>query len=294
MILFDTYFLMEKPIAGEKKDTLSKFKNLCACRKRVWVGTIQLPGTPPSKVVLKRFLAFSKMDALYLAKLQDGLSRLKLGDGTAVPKCYQVFFASRENNYRVCFLAMEHIPGADLLTHLLLRCSMWTLPFLVSVFQKTVRLVQGYVKAGIIHNDIRLGHFILDDSNENVVGIDFEHAYYTNIPSAISDYRIESKTYSSPESLLRTLCPATCNMTWALGIMLYYMVYREYPCTRSLVSEDEVRGRLFPNNATHYSETENLQMTLLSSLIQGLLNPRWQTRVSLWAILHHPLFSKKN
>ena len=77
----------------------------------------------------------------------------------------------------------------------------------------------------------------MDDESEEQVklgGIDFYNAMHYYVHPYFNLWEVRQETnicnpYASPQTLLGIYCPATTNMVWCLGIMLWKMLFFQFP-----------------------------------------------------------------
>jgi serine/threonine protein kinase len=289
-----------------KKFTNVKALGFLDYAREVWKGEVT---ESKQKVIIKQIRCSDKSEAMHQAQIQNLLSQ----DTKCIPRILELLLQEHSLHPPYCnyFLVMERVRGRDLFTHLMTIPFQWTFPFVLEIFPQCVKLIEYYLSMKIIHNDICLDNFILQ-KNGAVWGIDFGHAYSLQVdpqvdPDQFLDNRIESKTYASPQTLLGELCSATSKMVWCLGVMLYFMIYYDWPFDPQEDHESQLfrmyshcfklphlpyscnKRRLFPSKRFEEDQIQ-AKMLLVNDLLLQLLDPDWTTRLSFSLILNHPVF----
>ncbi|OIW33923.1 Pkinase-domain-containing protein [Coniochaeta ligniaria NRRL 30616] len=128
------------------------------------------------------------------------------------------------------------LPGMDLFDYIELRTNMEE-PECRSIFVQVARAIQHlHTKALVVHRDIKDENVILDGEG-NVKLIDFGSATY--IKSGPFHVFVGTIDYAAPEVLAGKPYGGKEQDVWALGILLYTIIYKENP----FYSIDEIMDR---------------------------------------------------
>ncbi|KAF7551571.1 hypothetical protein G7Z17_g4921 [Cylindrodendrum hubeiense] len=128
------------------------------------------------------------------------------------------------------------LPGMDLFDYIELRANMEESECR-SIFVQVAKAIHHlHTKAKVVHRDIKDENVILDGEG-NIKVIDFGSAAY--IKSGPFDVFVGTIDYAAPEVLAGKPYGGTEQDVWALGILLYTIVYKENP----FYSIDEIMDR---------------------------------------------------
>ncbi|KAH6998536.1 hypothetical protein BKA56DRAFT_639324 [Ilyonectria sp. MPI-CAGE-AT-0026] len=128
------------------------------------------------------------------------------------------------------------LPGMDLFDYIELRANMDESECR-SIFVQVAQAIHHlHIKAKVVHRDIKDENVILDGEG-NIKIIDFGSAAY--IKSGPFDVFVGTIDYAAPEVLAGKPYGGTEQDVWALGILLYTIVYKENP----FYSIDEIMDR---------------------------------------------------
>ncbi|KAL6356317.1 hypothetical protein LRP88_09912 [Fusarium phalaenopsidis] len=130
-----------------------------------------------------------------------------------------------------------------------------------------------HTKARVVHRDIKDENVILDGEG-NIKLIDFGSAAY--IKSGPFDVFVGTIDYAAPEVLAGKPYRGTEQDVWALGILLYTIIYKENP----FYSIDEIMDRDLRIPFTMSEESIDL--------IRGMLNRDVAGRFDINQVLEHP------
>ncbi|QUC19426.1 uncharacterized protein UV8b_03667 [Ustilaginoidea virens] len=144
------------------------------------------------------------------------------------------FFEDDVNYY--IEMAPHGLPGMDLFDYIELRANMEEAECR-SIFVQVARAVHFlHTKAMVVHRDIKDENVILDGEG-NIKLIDFGSAAY--IKSGPFDVFVGTIDYAAPEVLAGKPYGGKEQDVWALGILLYTIIYKENP----FYSIDEIMDR---------------------------------------------------
>ncbi|KAH7162593.1 hypothetical protein B0J13DRAFT_580182 [Dactylonectria estremocensis] len=165
------------------------------------------------------------------------------------------------------------LPGMDLFDYIELRANMDESECR-SIFVQVAQAIHHlHTKAKVVHRDIKDENVILDGEG-NIKIIDFGSAAY--IKSGPFDVFVGTIDYAAPEVLAGKPYGGTEQDVWALGILLYTIVYKENP----FYSIDEIMDR-------------DLRIPFILSeesidLIRCMLNRDVTKRFDINQVLDHP------
>ncbi|KAI1338024.1 hypothetical protein F5Y15DRAFT_425417 [Xylariaceae sp. FL0016] len=181
-------------------------------------------------------------------------------------------FFEDDTNYYI-EMAPHGLPGMDLFDYIELRTNMQE-DECRSIFVQVARAVQHlHTKAKVVHRDIKDENVILDGEG-NIKLIDFGSAAY--IKSGPFDVFVGTIDYAAPEVLAGKPYGGKEQDVWALGILLYTIIYKENP----FYSIDEIMDRDLRVPYTISDESINL--------VRCMLNRDVSQRYDIDQVLAHP------
>ncbi|RSM10276.1 hypothetical protein CEP52_003686 [Fusarium oligoseptatum] len=183
----------------------------------------------------------------------------------------QGFFEDDINYY--IEMTPHGLPGMDLFDYIELRTNMEESECR-SIFVQVANAIHHlHTKARVVHRDIKDENVILDGEG-NIKLIDFGSAAY--IKSGPFDVFVGTIDYAAPEVLAGKPYRGTEQDVWALGILLYTIIYKENP----FYSIDEIMDRDLRIPFTMSEESIDL--------IRGMLNRDVAGRFDINQVLEHP------
>ncbi|EEU46069.1 uncharacterized protein NECHADRAFT_92813 [Fusarium vanettenii 77-13-4] len=183
----------------------------------------------------------------------------------------QGFFEDDINYY--IEMTPHGLPGMDLFDYIELRTNMEESECR-SIFVQVANAIHHlHTKARVVHRDIKDENVILDGEG-NIKLIDFGSAAY--IKSGPFDVFVGTIDYAAPEVLAGKPYRGTEQDVWALGILLYTIIYKENP----FYSIDEIMDRDLRIPFTMSEESIDL--------IRGMLNRDVADRFDINQVLEHP------
>ncbi|AEO69361.1 e8e15d69-371f-4230-810a-09336a9b3e75 [Thermothielavioides terrestris] len=194
-------------------------------------------------------------------------------DGLRHPNIVEMedFFEDSVNYY--IEMAPHGRPGLDLFDYIELRTNMDEQE-IRSIFVQVARAVHHlHTKALVVHRDIKDENVILDGEG-NIKLIDFGSAAY--IKSGPFDVFVGTIDYAAPEVLAGKPYGGKEQDVWALGILLYTIIYKENP----FYSIDEIMDHDL--RVPHIISEESID------LIRKMLNRDVQQRLDIEQVLAHP------
>ncbi|AEO57638.1 hypothetical protein MYCTH_2304027 [Thermothelomyces thermophilus ATCC 42464] len=194
-------------------------------------------------------------------------------DGLRHPNIVEMedFFEDSVNYY--IEMAPHGLPGMDLFDYIELRTNMEEQECR-SIFVQVARAVHHlHTKALVVHRDIKDENVILDGEGR-IKLIDFGSAAY--IKSGPFDVFVGTIDYAAPEVLAGKPYGGEEQDVWALGILLYTIIYKENP----FYSIDEIMDRDLRVPYTISDESIDL--------IRKMLNRDVQERYTIDQVLAHP------
>ncbi|KAK4157237.1 hypothetical protein C8A00DRAFT_29799 [Chaetomidium leptoderma] len=194
-------------------------------------------------------------------------------DGLRHPNIVEMddFFEDDVNYY--IEMAPHGLPGMDLFDYIELRTNMDEQESR-SIFVQVARAIHHlHTKALVVHRDIKDENVILDGEGR-IKLIDFGSAAY--IKSGPFDVFVGTIDYAAPEVLAGQPYGGKEQDVWALGILLYTIIYKENP----FYSIDEIMDRDLRVPYTISDESIDL--------IRGMLNRDVKQRYNIDQVLAHP------
>ncbi|TGJ84538.1 hypothetical protein E0Z10_g4219 [Xylaria hypoxylon] len=181
-------------------------------------------------------------------------------------------FFEDETNYYI-EMTPHGLPGMDLFDYIELRANMDE-DECRSIFVQVAKAIHHlHTKAKVVHRDIKDENVVLDGEG-NIKLIDFGSAAY--IKSGPFDVFVGTIDYAAPEVLAGNPYGGKEQDVWALGILLYTIIYKENP----FYSIDEIMDRDLRVPYTISDESINL--------IRCLLNRDVSQRYDIDQVLQHP------
>ncbi|KAF1996554.1 Pkinase-domain-containing protein [Amniculicola lignicola CBS 123094] len=169
------------------------------------------------------------------------------------------------------------LPGMDLFDYIELRVNMEESECR-KIFVQTAEAVHHlHTKAKVVHRDIKDENVILDGEG-NIKLIDFGSAAY--IKSAPFDVFVGTIDYAAPEVLAGKSYRGKEQDVWALGILLYTIVYKENP----FYSIDEIMD--------HDLRVPYIMSEESIDLIRLMLDRDVEKRITISQVLEHPWCKK--
>ncbi|KAK8095874.1 hypothetical protein PG999_013896 [Apiospora kogelbergensis] len=194
-------------------------------------------------------------------------------DGLKHPNIQEMedFFEDDTNYY--IEMVPHGLPGMDLFDYIELRANMEE-DECRSIFTQVAKAVHHlHIKAKVVHRDIKDENVILDGEG-HIKLIDFGSAAY--IKSGPFDVFVGTIDYAAPEVLAGKPYGGKEQDVWALGILLYTIIYKENP----FYSIDEIMDRDLRVPYTISDESIDL--------IRCMLNRDLSQRYDITQVLDHP------
>ncbi|RFU35791.1 hypothetical protein B7463_g618, partial [Scytalidium lignicola] len=194
-------------------------------------------------------------------------------DGLKHPNIIEMTdFFEDETNYYI-EMVPHGLPGMDLFDYIELRVNMEENECR-SIFVQVARAIHHlHTKALVVHRDIKDENVVLDGEG-NIKLIDFGSAAY--IKSGPFDVFVGTIDYAAPEVLAGKPYRGKEQDVWALGILLYTIVYKENP----FYSIDEIMDR---DLRVPYVMSEDS-----IDLIRAMLDRDVSSRITIEQVLEHP------
>ncbi|KAH7037869.1 uncharacterized protein B0I36DRAFT_314973 [Microdochium trichocladiopsis] len=181
-------------------------------------------------------------------------------------------FFEDETNYYI-EMAPHGLPGMDLFDYIELRTNMGE-DECRSIFVQVAKAIYHlHIKVKVVHRDIKDENVILDGEG-HIKLIDFGSAAY--IKSGPFDVFVGTIDYAAPEVLAGNPYGGKEQDVWALGILLYTIIYKENP----FYSIDEIMDRDLRVPFVVSEESINL--------IRCMLNRDVTQRYDIEQVLQHP------
>ncbi|OJD36373.1 serine threonine protein [Diplodia corticola] len=194
-------------------------------------------------------------------------------DGFKHPNIVEMadFFEDDVNYY--IEMVPHGLPGMDLFDYIELRVNMDETECRKIFVQVAEALHHLHTKAKVVHRDIKDENVILDGEG-NIKLIDFGSAAY--IKNGPFDVFVGTIDYAAPEVLAGKSYRGKEQDVWALGILLYTIVYKENP----FYSIDEIMD--------HDLRVPYIMSEESIDLIRLMLNRDVDQRITIGQVLEHP------
>ncbi|KAK7560307.1 hypothetical protein IWX47DRAFT_871888 [Phyllosticta citricarpa] len=194
-------------------------------------------------------------------------------DGFKHPNIVEMadFFEDDVNYY--IEMVPHGLPGMDLFDYIELRVNMDEHECRKIFVQVAEALHHLHTKAKVVHRDIKDENVILDGEG-NIKLIDFGSAAY--IKNGPFDVFVGTIDYAAPEVLAGKSYRGKEQDVWALGILLYTIVYKENP----FYSIDEIMD--------HDLRVPYIMSEESIDLIRLMLNRDVDQRITIGQVLEHP------
>ncbi|KAH0161728.1 Pkinase-domain-containing protein, partial [Aureobasidium melanogenum] len=195
------------------------------------------------------------------------------GDGLQHPNIVEMAdFFEDDINYYIEMIP-HGLPGMDLFDYIELRVNMEEKECRKIFVQVANALHHLHIKAKVVHRDIKDENVILDGDGA-VKLVDFGSAAY--IKSGPFDVFVGTIDYAAPEVLRGSPYRGKEQDVWALGILLYTIVYKENP----FYSIDEIMD--------HDLRVPYIMSEDCIDLIRKMLDRDVERRIGIQAVVDHP------
>jgi 5'-AMP-activated protein kinase, catalytic alpha subunit len=163
----------------------------------------------------------------------------------------------------VVYLVMEH--GGTELYHYVNK-QVLSETGVKSIFKQIVSAVKYIHSKGYIHGDIKLENTLIN--SEGIVKIiDFGMAKYD---TGSNMYIFGSPEYLSPEIIKRSDCKLSSGDIWATGVVLYTLLYDDYPFAGE--STNEILESICTKEPVYSDKVSNIANELIQLILQK--NPK--------------------
>ncbi|KAL8728889.1 MAG: hypothetical protein Q9166_005129 [cf. Caloplaca sp. 2 TL-2023] len=194
-------------------------------------------------------------------------------DGLKHPNIVEMIgFFEDDINYYI-EMVPHGLPGMDLFDYIEMRSTMDEAECRNIFLQVVAALHHLHTKALVVHRDIKDENIILDGENK-VKLIDFGSAAY--IKNGPFDVFVGTIDYAAPEVLQGKSYRGKEQDVWALGILLYTLVYKENP----FYSIDEIMD--------HELRIPWIMSEPSIDLIKAMLNRDVDQRLTISQVMEHP------
>ncbi|OXA39793.1 Serine/threonine-protein kinase 40 [Folsomia candida] len=99
----------------------------------------------------------------------------------------------------------------------------------IKILCNLVKVVEGLHQRHIVHRDIKLGNIVVDKKTLEVTIINFGLAKYVTAQDELLLDQCGSPAYASPEGISKKPYAGKPADMWALGVILYTMLYGKFP-----------------------------------------------------------------
>jgi serine/threonine protein kinase len=159
-----------------------------------------------------------------IEQIKNEVSIMKLCQHSNIVKLLDVF-----ETVSHIYIAMEYLPGGDLLTYFKNRKSKINEERVCQIVRQIVNALQYMKDRGIIHRDLKLENVLLVDGNDqsDVKIADFGLSSLTG-PNQDSHERLGTLHYTAPEILSGKPYDASVDV-WSLGVITYALLSGTFP-----------------------------------------------------------------
>eukprot|EP00116_Pleurobrachia_bachei_P008845 sb/3469107/ len=184
-------------------------------------------------------------------------------------------------------LVMEHLPGYIDLTSYIQLNSYLSHHTSRTIFIQTYRALTYCFRRGIAHRDIKTDNLLVHWETNDVKLIDFgASTFIRSDQSQIRDHR-GTDIFIPPEFFTTGTYDPLRGTVWALGCLLYCMVYGEVP----FLNPDEVVYKILDDMAIP-SPSREPGAHYCMDLIDRCLEKREEERITYREISHHPWITR--
>jgi serine/threonine protein kinase len=227
------------------------------------------------KVVIKRIDEF-KVDREFIK------NEVRIGTKVKHTNLVKIFKTFQEEHYT--YLEMEYLQGCDLYQYMEKRdFRPITEKHGRLLFKQIVKAVRHMHKRNIVHRDLKLENIIVG-KKDSLKLIDFGMAEQLVNNKHLSSQWCGSTDYVCPEILTRTPYSGFKADVWSLGVILYTLLYSEFPF---LFSE---RVEALQNDQPHPIPDYPSHVPISAAardLIQKMLEVDADKRISLQEVWNH-------
>jgi serine/threonine protein kinase len=159
-----------------------------------------------------------------IEQIKNEVSIMKLCQHSNIVKLLDVF-----ETVSHIYIAMEYLPGGDLLTYFKNRKSKINEERVCQIVRQIVYALQYMKDRGIVHRDLKLENVLLVDGNDqsDVKIADFGLSSLTG-PNQDSHERLGTLHYTAPEILSGKPYDASVDV-WSLGVITYALLSGTFP-----------------------------------------------------------------
>ena len=159
-----------------------------------------------------------------IEQIKNEVSIMKLCQHPNIVKLLDVF-----ETVSHIYIAMEYLPGGDLLTYFKNRKSKINEERVCQIVRQIVNALQYMKDRGIIHRDLKLENVLLVDGNDqsDVKIADFGLSSLTG-PNQDSHERLGTLHYTAPEILSGKPYDSSVDV-WSLGVITYALLSGTFP-----------------------------------------------------------------
>ena len=212
------------------------------------------------KVALKIYEKDKLKDSKRKERIEREINILKKLNNPYIVKLYD----STETNKEI-ILIMKYIDGMDLCEYIKTKPEKKLNESEARIIFK--QIVDGIMYChnnGIVHRDIKLANILIDRFN-NVKIIDFGFSTYFINGKNIKLF-CGTPAYMAPEIILQKEYSGPPVDIWALGVLLYIILYGKFPYGSS--NNEDMYDKIIENNFKCSSDISNCAITLLKRLLQ--------------------------
>lgn len=110
-----------------------------------------------------------------------------------------------------------------------------TMSEIINIYKQMINIICDYHDTGLVHRDLKLENFIIYFDDENNVQVKLIDLDFSTINNSKLDFRGGSLPYISYEIInYKKIVDWKCCDIWALGVILYVMLFKYFPWSNSL------------------------------------------------------------
>jgi len=208
------------------------------------------------------------------SKLQNEIAILRQLKHKSIIRLYETF-----SNENYLLIVIELCGGGDLLTYVRKRRKL-TEPVAKMCFKQILDGINYCHSKGIVHRDIKLDNILLNFHGDIKI-CDFGVSKKVTKGQKLRE-RCGTPAYIAPEILREVGYDGTMVDVWSAGVVLYAMVYGNFPFRA--VNVDELEQLILVGNYSLPAEISDDARDLLSKM----LNPNPNLRITVQGIYAHP------
>jgi serine/threonine protein kinase len=184
-------------------------------------------------------------------------------------------------------MVMEHCPGYLDLTALIQLNSSLSHLTARKIFIQTYRALTYCFRQNIVHRDVKTDNILVHWSTHDVKLIDFGVSTFIKANTPVNEKR-GTDIFMPPEFFMKASYDPLRGTVWALGCLLYCMLFGEVP----FITVDEVLNKKL--DLPDPSPASDPAAAYCSDLLERCLEKNEHERVTYRNISYHPWITRRN